>query len=243
MSKKTKKIYIFIKERVKKMDRDRFLDFLCKDAIKIYLDKNQYFSSINNHENTAYCLISGVCALLRFTQNGEEIIYHYFKEKDVIGGVPLFLSHKGASGIHSLYSFCSLYTKTRCELYKIPFYVIEQKIKEEPEIGYWISEGISRHFMEVISHIHSSKEDHTSGRLCRTLIELSDKKNGRYELQKYFTYTELARYLGVHSVTVSKIMLMLKKMGAIEEEGHQTIIRDMDLLHHLAEHPEDLVMA
>ena len=51
MSKKTKKIYIFIKERVKKMDRDRFLDFLCKDAIKIYLDKNQYFSSINNHEN------------------------------------------------------------------------------------------------------------------------------------------------------------------------------------------------
>ena len=136
-----------------------------------------------------------------------------------------------------------MYTKTRCELYKIPFYVIEQKIKEEPEIGYWISEGISRHFMEVISHIHSSKEDHTSGRLCRTLIELSDKKNGRYELQKYFTYTELARYLGVHSVTVSKIMLMLKKMGAIEKEGHQTIIRDMDLLHHLAEHPEDLVMA
>ena len=97
--------------------------------------------------------------------------------------------------------------------------------------------------MEVISHIHSSKEDHTSGGLCRTLIELSDKKNGRYELQKYFTYTELARYLGVHSVTVSKIMLMLKKMGAIEKEGHQTIIRDMDLLHHLAEHPEDLVMA
>lgn len=93
MSKKTKKIYIFIKERVKKMDRDRFLDFLCKDAIKIYLDKNQYFSSINNHENTAYCLISGVCALLRFTQNGEEIIYHYFKEKDVIGGVPLFMLH------------------------------------------------------------------------------------------------------------------------------------------------------
>ena len=123
MSKKTKKIYIFIKERVKKMDRDRFLDFLCKDAIKIHLDKNQYFSSINNHENTAYCLISGVCALLRFTQNGEEIIYHYFKEKDVIGGVPLFLSHKGASGIHSLYSFCSLYTKTRCELYKIPFFL------------------------------------------------------------------------------------------------------------------------
>lgn len=85
------------------------------------IGQNQYFSSIINHENTAYCLISGVCALLRFTQNGEEIIYHYFREKDLIGGVPFFLSHKGAAQINTLYSFCSLYTKTECILYKIPF--------------------------------------------------------------------------------------------------------------------------
>ena len=92
------------------MDRDRFLDFLCKDAIKIHLGKNQYFSSINNHENTAYCLISGVCALLRFTQNGEEIIYHYFKEKDVIGGVPLFYPIRELQGfIHCTASV--LYTQ------------------------------------------------------------------------------------------------------------------------------------
>lgn len=219
------------------MERDRFFDVLCKDAVKIHLDKNQYFSSINNHENTAYCLISGVCALLRFTRNGQEVIYHYFRGKDVIGGVPLFLSHEGVSRIHSLYSFCTLYTKTECVLYKIPFSIIERKIKEEPELGYWISEGISRHFMEVISHMHSSKEDYTSGRLCRTLIELADEKQGRYELQKYFTYAELARYLGVHSVTVSKIMLVLKKMGVIEKEGHKTVIRDMERLRDLAEHP------
>ena len=225
---------------MKENERDHFLEILCKEGTRIQLDKNQYFSSIINHENTAYCLISGVCALLRFTQNGEEIIYHYFREKDLIGGVPFFLSHKGAAQINTLYSFCSLYTKTECILYKIPFSVLERKIKEEPEIGYWISEGIARHFMEEISHVHSSKEDHTSGRLCRTLIELANEKNGRYELQKYFTYTELARYLGVHSVTVSKIMLVLKKMKVIEKEGHKTVICDMEQLKYLAENPHDI---
>lgn len=220
------------------IERDYFLQMLCKDSAKIHLGKNQYFSSINSHENTAYYLVSGVCALLRVTQNGEEIIYHYFKENDVIGGVPLFLSHKESSRIHTLYNFCSLYTKTECTLYKIPFSVIEQKISKEPEIGYWLSEGISRHFMEVISHMHASKEDHTAGRLCRTLIELSDLKQDRYELQKYFTYAELARYLGVHSVTVSKIMLTLKKMGVIQKEGHKTVICDMERLHYLAENPQ-----
>ena len=43
-------------------------------------------------------------------------------------------------------------------------------------------------------------------------------------------------------MTVSKIMLILKKMGVIEKEGHKTVIRDMELLEHLAEHPEDIVM-
>lgn len=71
-------------------------------------------------------------------------------------------------------------------------------------------------------------------------MELTDEKEGRYELQKYFTYAELARYLGVHSVTVSKIMLVLKKMGVIEKEGHKTVIRDIGLLRHLAEHPQDI---
>ena len=46
----------------------------------------------------------------------------------------------------------------------------------------------------------------------------------------------LARYLGVHSVTVSKIMLSLKKMGIIEKEGHKIIIRDPEKLEDLAEH-------
>lgn len=225
---------------MKETEVKKFIKNLCEEGVKIQIGKNQYFSSINNHENTTYCLISGVCALMQFTQNGEEIVYHYFKEGDLIGGVPFFLSHKGASEIDSLYHFCSLYTKTDCILYKIPFSAIEQKIKKEPELGYWIGECISRHFMAVISHMHASKEDHTAGRLCRTLLELADEKRGRYELQKYFTYTELARYLGVHPVTVSKIMLDLKRVGVIEKEGHKIVICDREQLKYLANNPHDI---
>ena len=37
-------------------------------------------------------------------------------------------------------------------------------------------------------------------------------------------------------MTVSKIMLSLKKMGIIEKEGHKIIIRDPEKLEDLAEH-------
>ena len=58
--------------------------FFQKEGIRFRKEKNQYFSSINNQENQLHYLVSGVCALVRFTKNGEEIIYHYFKEGDVI---------------------------------------------------------------------------------------------------------------------------------------------------------------
>lgn len=215
--------------------KKHFLKLLCRHGRRMEMGKNQYFSSINNHENTAYCLVSGVCALSRFTQGGEEIIYHYFKESDFIGGVPLFLSHENAAQAYSHYNFCSLYTKTECVLYQIPFSVVEQLIREDPEISFWIGECVARYFMASISHVHSSRENHVSGCLCRALIELADHKSGRYELKKYFTYAELSRYLGVHQVTVSKVMLQLKKEGIIEKEGHKTIIRDMERLRKLAE--------
>ena len=80
---------------MKENERDHFLEILCKEGTRIQLDKNQYFSSIINHENTAYCLISGVCALLRFTQNGEEIIYHYFRDKDDLQMFKLLLGVTG----------------------------------------------------------------------------------------------------------------------------------------------------
>lgn len=213
---------------------------LCGMGTRIQMKKNQYFSSVNNQENTAYCLVSGVCALVRFTQNGDEVIYHYFKEKDIIGGVPFFLSHNRSVPVFSMYQFCSLYTKTDCELYRIPFSLIEQEIRQCPELGYWISECISRHFMAVISHMHAAKEDFTAIRLCRTLLELADEKDGRYQLQKYFTYTELAGYLAVHPVTISKIMLNLKKMGVIEKDGRIIVLCDLPKLNRLIAHPEEI---
>ena len=39
---------------MKENERDHFLEILCKEGTRIQLDKNQYFSSIINHENTAY---------------------------------------------------------------------------------------------------------------------------------------------------------------------------------------------
>ncbi len=58
---------------MKENERDHFLEILCKEGTRIQLDKNQYFSSIINHENTAYCLISGVCACCVSPKTGKRL--------------------------------------------------------------------------------------------------------------------------------------------------------------------------
>ncbi|MGL5677782.1 MAG: Crp/Fnr family transcriptional regulator [Cellulosilyticaceae bacterium] len=213
---------------------------LCTLGKPLTLQKNTTFSSILNNENAIYCLEEGLCALVRYTHGGEEIIYHYFKPGDIIGGVPFNLSHQTSSVLPITQDLCQLYTKTKCKVSRISFPQLKDLIVKNPDIGFLVNECISRHFISVITHFHSSKEDHTPIRLCRILLDLADYKDGEYIIEKCFNYTELSKYLGVHSVTISRIMLVLKNMGIIDKRGHSTIIKDVDKLLNLIDCPEDL---
>jgi len=66
-------------------------------------------------------------------------------------------------------------------------------------------------------------------------MELSTCQNGVCLLPKDFSYPELSNYLGVHTITVTRLMARLKEAGIISKQGHQTIIQDMDGLTALAE--------
>ena len=110
------------------------------------LDKNQYFSSIINHENTAYSLISGGMRPAAFHPKRGRDYLSLFQGKDLIGGVPFFYPTKGQPRlIHSPIASVLLYPKNRVHSIQNSFSVLERKIKEEagnrPD---WISEGRNR---------------------------------------------------------------------------------------------------
>lgn len=210
---------------------------LCKSGKLIQMSKGTFFASVTSRDNGIYCLEQGLCALIKYTSNGEEIIYHYFKPGDIIGGVPFHRNTQYSYGStpSQIFEICA---KTPCRVYKINFKQLHEITSNDPHIAALISESVADHFLCVLNHFHSAKEDYTSVRLCKILLDLAQYKDDEYILDKHFTYVELAKYLGVHCVTVSRVIRKLKDLGIVAKKGHCIVIKDMDGLNALIHSPE-----
>ena len=72
--------------------------------------------------------------------------------------------------------------------------------------------------------------------LCQLLLSVSRKESGEKPVvPKFYTYEELARYLGCHPVTVSRIMAKLKQLGYLKKSGRELVIENEDRLVDLME--------
>lgn len=86
-------------------------------------------------------------------------------------------------------------------------------------------------YRNVLDHYALNQDDSAVIRLCYLLDEQSfPDADGRLLLDSCFSYSELSKYLGVHDVTVARIMSTLKKQGIIEKEGHRTFLKDRNQL-------------
>lgn len=79
-------------------------------------------------------------------------------------------------------------------------------------------------------HFHNSQKSNAVSKLALTLLALSENTNEQLIVHKEFNYTELSKYLGVHHITITRIMSILKKEGVIEKKGHTILIIDKEQL-------------
>lgn len=89
--------------------------------------------------------------------------------------------------------------------------------------------------------IHSQRLAETSltnsvAQVCRIILELSEKNNGKSTFSPGITQHELALLLGIHRTTLTRILCKLKNIQAIGRfTGQKLEILDFDKLHELAE--------
>lgn len=214
--------------------RQAEIEVLCQLGKKLVVKKGHCLSA-KDEGRYLYYLKEGICALVRYTKDGEEVIYHYFQEGELLGGVPLYLMNGEMPGKQEREELSQFYTKSNCVLYKIRYEDFQKYAAVNGEVYFSLSQAISYNFHRVINHFHSQREDLTPVRIYKLLLELGERKGSEYVLNKYFNYVELAKYLGVHTVTVSKIMLDLKHKGIVEKRGHSIIIVNPEALMEIIE--------
>ena len=168
-----------------------------------------------------YYLHQGVAALVDTLENGTERVLRYHKPGSFLGH---FMIYRQARELQDTV------TKTECVLYKIanedfiayiyayPQVLIDQII----EVG-----NLNRHLYRRYASISQNR---TANLICAIVQENAYLENGVMRVHSYLTYAEIARFLGIHPVTVAKVMKKLQNEGVIKRKGRHTEVCDMEAL-------------
>lgn len=192
----------------------------------IHVRKNCCLHNRAHKDHYVYFLTEGICALHSVYPDGKERIYQYFQPNDLIGFIPVYIHDYPDD---TFYAF-SITAKSDCTLYQIPFASFRDYIDRCPELYRWLFELTVSHYDCALRHCYALQNGNSLSRLCHALAELAVPCGNHYVLHSYFTYGELANYLGLHTITVTRLMKHLKDTGAIRKQGHTTIIPDIRLL-------------
>lgn len=191
-------------------------------------------SMMDNDDDAIFILAKGTAALSTLSNSGNEFIYMYFRGPHCIGFAPFFSKHHHDEETEMRYKphsfFFMIVAKTSCTVYRIPKEQFEL-LFSRPDVKDLLLHETLDNYRDILDHYALNQDDSAVIRLCYLLDEQSfPDARGKRRLDSCFTYSELSKYLGVHDVTVARIMSSLKKQGIIEKDGHSTILLDREKL-------------
>ena len=192
----------------------------------IHVKKHECLHNRAHIDHYVYCLQEGLCALHSVSPSGKERIYQYFQPGDLIGFIPAYIHDYPDE---TFYAF-SITAKSACTLYQIPYADFRNYIDAHPDFYRWLFRITVSHYDNALRHCYVLQDRNNLTSLCHALAELAIREGNHYILQKDFSYPELANYLGIHTITVTRLMAQLKKAGLVRKHGHKTIIDNLDAL-------------
>ena len=116
--------------------------------------------------------------------------------------------------------------KTDCIFYRISESVFQSLLETDPIFLSYVMETTTRNFASLVRKFQDTQEAKISTRLYKWLLTFSQIENNYRAVPRGFTYTDIAKYLGIHPVTVAKLASELKKDGIIKKEQGQILIID-----------------
>lgn len=204
-----------------------------------------YNALCDEHEKSAYLLVSGIVAMTNNTRNGEERIYLYLSGKRLIGFAPFLIHHLGTGifvnkprriGRPEI----SLTAKTRCVLYQLQEKVCRELLETDLAFNRLMIQALTVNYLDLLEHFQQALEESAGIRFCRMLLESYIETGERCIIPREITFAEMSKYLGTHPVTVSRIFAALKKDGCIDKEDGIVVIKDKAKLIRIIERGEEI---
>jgi CRP-like cAMP-binding protein len=212
------------------------------NAQELNLKKGQtlYDADSNIKPRFIYYITDGIAALMNTDINGSSRTFLFLPAPRFILYFPL-ISEK----IQDEYDdpdtiIFPAIAFTKIHAYKIPAPEFLELFENSLEFRRIIDTQIHRDYVNLLQNYASASQDTACTRVCKFLLKCACKENGELCIKNFITYKELASYIGVHEVTVARLMAQLIKYEYIKKNGRTIIIKKPDALRSLIDAHLDL---
>lgn len=184
------------------------------------------------HETKSFfVLVSGTCALQAISKKGDELTLFYFREGEMMGHSPLlndiFLQEGTGDYLYSERDIYVIEAKTDCDVLRFPSDCFQRLLFNNEGFRMVLLESMQRHYVSLTGRSSYSANRSATSTLCTILARNAVRaEDGRYVLEEQFTYAELARRIGVHQVTVARIMSKLIEEGTLSRKGKRVFVEN-----------------
>ncbi|MBO5139784.1 MAG: Crp/Fnr family transcriptional regulator [Peptococcaceae bacterium] len=199
---------------------------LLKNYPEVTFQKKENILLQGSKANYVYYLSSGICTRNIITEKGDEIVYDMRSADDTVfcllGALALYLPVP----LHET----NFTAKTFCVCHKIPAQDFINFLSQHPSIMHELLKLALHRYNFLDKNFQSKQKQSTANRVCSFLAENLYEQNKRYYVKEHLTNTEISRYLGVHRVTIVKIMQALIAEEIVEKTSRGLLIKDIDSL-------------
>ena len=224
--------------------RDDFVRFGVRKEVK----KGEFICNplLDNVSETIYFLDTGISALTSYSESGEERIHLYYGEKRV-AGFSAMLSRQFFDEWSDSQSWnylvhpdtCWITAKTDCVYYKITGSHVQELLSQSPDFMRGILSSMTRNYLELIDKLQTMVDGNRTAQFCQWLLSCQVKQGTYSVIPKTFSFVEIAKFLGMHPVTVSRLFKKFRELGAIDKVDGMIVIKNEQLLASLMHEKEE----
>ena len=184
--------------------------------------KGTYLYLYDDPEQSFYYLEKGRVTILHGATNGHVQNMLYMQP-----GALLNVAHALGSAMTSfLDSGCQFYCLTDVTLWKFPGSLLHDQefIRSHPAFIENLMSSIGLKLLLMHNTLSNSGTGNAMTRLCRFCLNMSQANGNALELSPGISQTELANLLGVHRVSLLRVIQKLKRDGLLEELTKDSLI-------------------
>lgn len=184
--------------------------------------KGEYFFHRGEKLKYVYFLLEGKAAQCIFHENGSEQIYTTLEaNKGVRSWVGVFniFCKDSITNAH-------LMALTDCRCLRVTTDVYMEHLKNDPDEMVELLKLLMERYNIVAEHLQQRKQHKLPSHIANYILEEAKCVNGEYVVENVKNI-EISKFLGIHHVTVSKIMCEFEDMGVLLRNKDKIIITDI----------------